>query len=277
MRLAICNETFADRPLADACEVIRRLGYEGIELAPFTLTDNIYALSDHERNGIRQTIGDAGLQTVGLHWLLARTSGLHLISEERAVQKATARYLCELARLCRDIGGKVLVFGSPQQRRLPASMSQETGIESAAGLLQQVLPVLEETQVVLAIEPLSSLECNFLPSAAHAAQLVERIAHPQVRMILDAKAMAHEDRPIPDIIRTHASKLAHFHVNDPNLLGPGMGSLDFAPILSALHAMRYQGWMSVEVFDLTPGPEQIADSSIKYLHRILKTLEAQST
>jgi sugar phosphate isomerase/epimerase len=84
--------------------------------------------------------------------------------------------------------------------------------------------------------------------------------------------MATESVAIPDLIYQHRQLLAHFHANDPNRQGPGFGGLDFHPILRALGEIDYAGWVSVEVFDYTPGIERLARESIDYLHNCLLNL-----
>ena len=180
------------------------------------------------------------------------------------MRQRTADYLVELALLCGDLGGKVMVLGSPVQRNLAEGMTKSQGMAYAAEILCEVLPVLESNGVVLALEPLGPQETNFLLTAAEAVELIERVSSPQVQLHLDCKAMASEATPIVDLIRRNRDVLAHFHANDPNRQGPGFGSLDFVPIFQALKEIRYDGWVSVEVFDYSPGIERLA----KREHRV---------
>ncbi|TWT96142.1 D-tagatose 3-epimerase [Botrimarina colliarenosi] len=268
MRFALCNETFADRPLADGFHLAAEIGYTGIELAPFTLGDpaapgggelrDARQLSASDRKKIKAAATDAGLEVVGLHWLLAKTEGFYLTSPDPAVQQATADYLAALAVLCADLGGKVMVLGSPQQRNRLPGVSLEEATDHAATVLGAMLPVCEDRGVTLALEPLGPAEGDFLNTAAEAVALADRLGSPACRLHLDVKAMASEPTPIVDIVTANAAHTAHFHANDPNLLGPGMGEVDFPPIYQALEATGYDGWVSVEVFRYEPSPEEIA-------------------
>ncbi|MHB1035756.1 MAG: sugar phosphate isomerase/epimerase family protein [Pirellulales bacterium] len=272
MKFAICNETFLDWPFDRAFAFARDCGYEGIEIAPFTITHDVRQITPERRAEVRDQAARAGLEVVGLHWLLAKTEGFYLTSPDPAVRRATAEYLGELARLCRDLGGAVMVLGSPQQRNLLPGIAHEEALAHAAEVLQAVVPTLEETDVVLAVEPLAPAETDFLVTAAQAVQLIERVGSPQCRLHLDCKAMSGESTPMPELIRRNRSLLAHFHANDPNRQGPGFGSLDFVPIFEALGQIDYRGWVSVEVFDYAPGVERLARESIEYMHRCLEEL-----
>jgi sugar phosphate isomerase/epimerase len=270
MKWAICNETFLDWPHERAFEFAADCGYTGIEIAPFTLGADAREIAAPLRAQIRRLAADAGLEVVGLHWLLAKTRGLHLTSPEADVRRRTADYLGELAQLCRDLGGRVLVLGSPQQRNLPAGVTPADGMNFAAEVFERAVPLLEETDTVLAVEPLSAAEGNFLLTAAEGVELVRRIGSPHCRLHLDCKAMSSETTPIPQLIRRYGEELVHFHANDPNRQGPGFGQLDFKPILAALREIGYGGWVSVEVFDLAPGPERLARESLEYLRHCLQ-------
>ena len=267
-RYAICNETFPDWPLDKVCRFAAGCGYGGVEIAPFTLGASVAAISKADRARLRREAEAAGVQLVGLHWLLARTEGLHLTSPDPDVRRRTADYLGALAEFCAELGGAVMVFGSPKQRSLLPGVSREQAMEHAADVLRRAAPVFERFGVVLALEPLSAKTTTFMTTAAEAVELADRVGSPRCRLLLDCLAMSSESAPIPDLICAHGSRLAHFHANDPNSLGPGMGTLDFGPILGALREVDYRGWISVEVFAAGPGPEELTRRSIEYLKRV---------
>ena len=132
MRFAICQELFTDWDWERQCRFIASVGYTGIEVAPFTLAGRIGQVSAERRRLLRQQAADNGLSIIGLHWLLAKTEGLHLTSPDAAVRRATAAYLVELGQACADLGGDLMVFGSPQQRSLQPGVTREQGYENAA-------------------------------------------------------------------------------------------------------------------------------------------------
>ncbi len=268
MRYAICNETYAEWPLEQACDAAAQSGYTGLEVAPFTLSGLVSEISSRKRSEIRETIDRAGLACVGLHWLLARTEGFHVTHPDAQLRGATVEYLGELARLCRDLGGRVLVFGSPKQRSLLSGTTPDQALERLHEVFSRLLPVLEQTDTVLALEPLAPTETDVLTTAAETCRLIERIGSPRVRLHLDVKAMSSESLSYRDIIRASARHLEHFHANDANLRGPGFGAVDFGPILNSLRQIDYAGWVSVEVFDYAPGPERLARESIAYMRGV---------
>jgi len=262
MKYGICNETFGDWPLEKALAYAREAGYTGWEVAPFMLTDDIFSFSAQQRADYRGQVQQAGFETIGLHWLLAQTTDLHLTMIDADTRKRTADYLCELARLCSDLGGQVMVLGSPVQRNFPEDQSVESAMENAAQVLNEVVAELETQSVRIALEPLGRAEGNFLNTATDARRLQSMIDSPLVQLHLDVKAMSDEPTPTPKIIRDNADAMIHFHANDPNRQGPGMGDVDFVPIFEALREIDYDGWVSVEVFDYDPGVERLVSESM---------------
>jgi sugar phosphate isomerase/epimerase len=274
MKYAICNETFQDWEFAKAFSYARSCGYEGIEIAPFTLAPSANQVSPARRREVRSQIEEAGLQCVGLHWLLAKTEGYYLTSPDEDMQRRTGTYLATLAALCDDLGGSLMVLGSPQQRNLLPGVTLDEAMRHAAATISHALTAFEDRGITLALEPLGPGEGDFLNTAASGIELAKMIDSPWCRLHLDVKAMSSESKPIPDIIRESRDWMAHFHANDPNLLGPGMGEVAFDPIIAALLEIDYQGWVSVEVFRYEPDIETICEKSIHYLRETLARVQS---
>jgi len=273
MKFALCNEMFESRPMAEVCSVASRLGYHGIEIAPFTLAPSVAEVSTQQRQEVRKVIQDHGLETVGLHWLFARPAApnlppLHLTTPEQATWQRTRDYLAALLDLCSDLGGKVLVLGSPKQRSILENQTPKGAWRRAVEMLSSVVDQAEDQGLTIALEPLSPAETNFINTVADGMKMVHQIDHPNFKIHLDVKAMSSEPQPVPAVIRSvKAADIGHFHVNDPNLYGPGMGAVDYAPIAEAVREIGYNQWLSVEVFKYDPDPETIARKSIDYLRQ----------
>ena len=266
MPYAICNELFEDWPLDKTAAFVAELGYQGLELAPFTLCNLVTDLSAADRRRIRRTVEGAGLAVVGLHWLLAQTEGFQLNDSDPDVRARTAQYLLDLIDCCAELGGDVLIFGSPQQRDVPPDRSRAEAWKSTAEIMHACGVRAQQQDVLFCIEPLSRNETNFIVNVDEAAELVRQVDHPGLQMMVDTKAMSNDPRPIPEQIQTVHPLFHHVHLNDPNLRGPGMGDLDFRPILQTLDDLDYARWLSVEVFDFTPGAERTARDSLAYLN-----------
>lgn len=273
MKFAICQELFEGWDWERQCQTIASIGYTGIELAPFTLASRVGEVSPEHRRELRVIAESHGLTICGLHWLLAKTEGFHLTTADASVRQATSQYLADLAHACADLGGSILVFGSPAQRNVPEGMSREQAYANAAEVFRAAMPVLAGRGVTLAMEPLTPKETNFVNSCAEAVELMQLVDHPNFALHQDVKAMLSETQSIPELIAKHSAQTRHFHVNDDNLLGPGMGRTDYHPIFTALRQTNYSGWVSVEVFDYRPGAEHIARESLQYMQRVLQDLD----
>ena len=268
MKFAICNETYGGWDFDRTCAHIAASGYQGVEIAPFTLQEDPREISEAESADIGKRALAAGLEVVGLHWLLVKPAWLHLTTDDPLLRKDTVAFGRHLARTCAAMGGSVMVWGSPKQRDLAEGWDYDEATVRAADTLRQIAETAGALGVTIAMEPLARAETNFLNTAAETIKLIEQVDHPACRLHLDVKAMSDETKPIPEIIEESKAYTAHFHANDPNLRGPGTGEVRYPPIVDALRATGYDGYVSVEVFDYTPDPETIAAESIAFLKQV---------
>ncbi len=273
MRIALCNEVLAGMPLAQQCELAAALGYDGLEIAPFTLSDTPQLMSAGAAANIRATVESFGLVVTGLHWLLVKPDGLSLTDPDAALRARTLEVMKRLTGLCAELGGKVLVHGSPKQRQIAPGESHASALARLQDGLAQVARDAGANDVTYCIEPLSRNETQLLNTVAQAAAVVRAIDHPHLRTMIDCSAAGlSETESVADLIDRWlpTGLIAHIQLNDPNRRGPGQGEMRFAPILAALRRQRYAGVLALEPFDYLPDGPATAAFCIGYLRGLLE-------
>ena len=268
MKFGICNEIFRDWKIEDTFAHCARLGYDAVEIAPFTLAKYVTDIPAAERTRIRAAASRAGIAISGIHWVLASTEGLYLTSPDAATRTRTADYLCALVEFCADLGGQSIVVGSPKQRSLLPGVTTEQAWAWATEVFRPAVQLAERRGITICLEPLPLEDTDFINTAADAIRFTRGLPSPNFKVILDVRAMSHEAKPVPQIIRESRGEFAYVHANDKNLKGPGFGAVDFVPIAAALKEVGYDGMVSVEVFKFDEGPEAIATRSQEYLRRV---------
>ena len=267
MNFAICNEIFQGWKIEDAIHFAAKTGYAGIEIAPFTIAKYVTDIPKPERQRIRAAAAQADIAITGIHWVLAQTEGLFLTHNDPAVREKSSKYFTELVEFCSDLGGNIIVVGSPKQRNIPEGATAAQAWDWAKETIRPAVARALQRGVTICIEPLSPQETNFINTGEEAVRFVKQFHSPSLKAILDVKAMSSEKKPIPQIIQESWPYFAYFHANDKNLKGPGFGEVDFHPIAAALRDVGYGGWVSVEVFNFDEGPEAIATRSLDYLRK----------
>jgi len=276
VKIALCNEVLQPMPFVRQCEFAAALGYDGLELAPFTVSDEPHRMIAQERAAIRRAAADAGLRITGLHWLLLAPKGLSITSADAAVRERTVEVMRRLIDLCADLGGSVLVHGSPGQRQVPPNEPRETALARARDCFAAVAEDAERAAVRYCIEPLARTETQLINTVAEAAAIVDAIGNPALRTMIDASAAAQtESESVAALVDRWlpTGRVAHVQVNDRNRRGPGEGEDQFAPVFAALQRHGYAGVVAVEPFKYLPDGPACAARAIGYIRGILETLE----
>ncbi len=277
MRVALCNEVLGAMPFAEQCALARTLGYDGLEVAPYTLAEAPHRMSEAEVSAARRAAAQAGIAITGLHWLLVKPAGLSISTRDDATRQRTVEVMLALVDLCAALGGRYLVHGSPQQRRIDEGDTREAALARAQECFARVAERAAKAGVVYCIEPLGAPQTPLLNTLAEAAAMVASIGSASVRTMLDCSAAARMERePLHALVERWlpAGMIAHVQLNDPNRRGPGQGEQRFAPLLAALKRLGYAGDLAVEPFDYVPDGPGAAARAIGYVRGILEALEA---
>jgi sugar phosphate isomerase/epimerase len=273
MKIALCNEVLQPLPFEQQCALSAALGYDGLEIAPFTLAADPTAISGAAASGFVRVAADHGLAITGLHWLLVAPAGLSIVGDDAALRRRTADVMVRMVELCARMGGSYLVHGSPRQRSVPPGTTHALALDRARECFARAARAAEQAGVVYCIEPLAKAETDLINTVAEAIEVVDAIGSPALRTMIDCSAAGQtESESVPALIRRWwpSGKLAHVQVNDPNRRGPGQGAMAFAPILGALREVAYDGVIAVEPFDYRPDGPGCAARSIGYLRGLME-------
>lgn len=272
-RHSICNEVYQGWDFAEACRHIKATGYQGIEIAPFTLSEDPCNISAADRRNYAGIINGEGLAFVGLHWLMVAPKGLHVTTPDDELRVRSWDHIRGLVDLCADLGPNgVMIFGSPLQRCTTGGSTRAEATQRYIDGLASVAPHAEQRGVRILVEALPANQTDVIGSLDEAARIVAQVASPAILTMFDTHNAVDETEPHSVLVERHFDVIRHVHVNETDGGHCGTGDYDFAPVFATLKRLNYQGWISLEAFVFAPGAERIASESLRYLNSIIEKL-----
>ncbi len=274
-KFAMCNECMEELPWEEQCRIISEAGYTGVEIAAFTLVqESVNELTPPQRQELVTVMDDHGLDCVGLHWLLAPPpEGLHFTTPDDAQRERTVQYLADLVDFCADLGGTVMIFGSPNQRNT-VGISVEEAKKNFADGLAQVADQAQARDVKILVETLDSSQTDVVNTMAESLEIVNAVNHPAIGTMFDYHNTLDETESLEALVRTYFDHIDHIQIQemDGRHLGTGDAATAYVDSFKALRELNYDEWISLEIFDFTPGGRVIAEESMA----VLRQLEAAS-
>ncbi len=271
-RYALCNELFEKMDFAESCRLAKRLGYSGLEIAPFTLADTVDDIPAARRRELSGIMRSEGLTFAGLHWLLLTPKWLHITTADKALRERSWDYFRKLIDFAGDLGSpSVMVLGSPKQRGSQGSTVVDATAYLAEGLAK-VAPQAKARHTTICLEALDHTATDVINTVDEAVAVVRKVKHPAVQSMFDYHNVADEKAPSDEVVRRYYPHVRHVHINEMDGRHPGTGNLDFLPVLQVLAQKRYQGWVSLEVFDFKAGAERICRETMEHLRALERRL-----
>lgn len=270
-KYAMCNESMRDKSWARQCRIISNAGYTGVEIAAFTFVERgVQELTARDRKQMVSIMNDNGLECVGLHWLLAPPpEGLHFTTPDEKIRTRTVAYLDELIDFCGDLGGTVMIFGSPKQRNTMGISRGQANKYFADGLAA-VADHAADRSVMILLETLDKSQTDVVNTTAEAMTIIRQINHPAIQTMFDFHNTKDETEDFVTLLRKYKDYIHHVHVMemDGRHLGTGNAVNEYVDAFQYLRDIKYDKWVSLEVFDFTPGGEIIANESMEVLKKI---------
>lgn len=271
-KYCFCNEIIREYSWAEQCEIMAEAGYSGVEIAPFTLvSQGVQEIGAAARQQMVSDMKNNGIECAGLHWLFTPPpEGLHFTTRDNQIRQKSVDYLSALIDFCADLGGEVMIFGSPNQRSTVDGVTVPEAMDYFADGLAQVADQARQRNVMILVEPLSMDQTNVVNTLADSMEIVNKVNHPAISTMFDIHNTADESEPMDVLIREYIDHIHHVHVQnmDGTVIMQDQIPDNFIRVFEELKTLNYNKWVSLEVFDYSPGGRTIAMEGMKTFEEI---------
>ena len=274
MKFGLCNEIYYDKTVFEAIKHAAGVGYHGLELAPFTLTDDIMSYPVNKQKDIAKCASDHGVEILGLHWLLLKPEGLHITTPDKSVRDKTLDVFKKLIEINSNTGGRIMTLGSPKQRNFDEkSDTKDAATKRGIEFFQKLTGELEAANSILALEPLETEFTNFMAHTDETCRIIDSLGSKAFGITLDTHFLRWEKEEfgfsVDELFKVAGEKLVHLHIQDDNRNAPGRGNADFTEFIDAVKEINWQGYISMETKKQKDTPEFIAENGIKFMKSFL--------
>ena len=256
MKLAASNIGWDRAHEAEVADLMKRLGFEGVEIAPGVSLSDVAGATPGEVRAVRETWARRGLPIVSMQALLFGHPEL-LIFADAETRERTRLHLEHVIRIGADLGAHALVFGSPGNRRAGDRNPAEVAA-IARELFHGLGEVAAACGTALCIEPNpAEYGCDFVRTAREGLELVRGVRSEGFRLHLDAAGLTMSGDPPARVPHEALAAAHHFHASEVSLAPLGSGTVDHEGFARELRKTGYHGWVSMEMRAVA-GPDSLA-------------------
>lgn len=280
MKLAVSNIAWEPQERLAAYEIISRNAITGLEIAPglfLAAADDPFEPDAATMQRARREIAEAGLELVSMQSLLFGVEGAALFEGPEARDRLT-RGMSRAIALAGELEIGNLVFGSPQQRKVPEGMAMQAALAEAAEVFARMgdEAAAAGTRIAVEFNP-AAYGTNFLTHAEQAIDFVRRVDHPAVTLNFDLGAIYMNDAfdRIETLISAAIGQIGHVHVSEPFLAPAPASAEDAVVLLQLLRDAGYGRWVSIEM-KRPEGGLATLEAHVARLAAASRTLESAS-
>lgn len=257
MRLAISNIAWDTAEDEEVATLLQRFGVDAIDIAPGKYFPDPAKATDEDIARVKNWWFERGIEITGMQALLFGTTDLNVFGPP-GTQDAMLQHLTAVCRIGADLGAKRIVFGSPKNRDRTGLSDQQT-MDVAVSFFRRLGDIAQSYGVVICLEP--NPPCygaNFMTTSSETAEVVKQIAHPAVRMQLDAGALTINGEDPATVLQVSAPLIGHVHASEPDLLPLGDGGTDHASVVAALKQHLPNHVVSIEMLATKSEPHEVS-------------------
>lgn len=255
MRLAISNIAWDAAEDDEIAKLLQEYAIDAIDIAPGKYFPEPVSTTDAEISQVRRWWAERGIEITGMQALLFGTSGLNVFAED-SVQAAMLNHLNAVCRIAAGLGAKRLVFGSPRNRDR-SGLDDVQAIETAVPFFRRLGDIAQSYGVVVCLEPNPSCYgANFMTTSDEAAMVVEKVAHPAIRLQLDTGELTINGEDPRQVLQRSAELIGHIHASEPDMLPLGEGGADHELMAELLEQYLPNHVVSIEMLSTKNEPHR---------------------
>lgn len=247
LKASVCIDAVLESlPTQPALELVSKLGYEAIEFWKWWDKDLVSLLADCDRLGLR----------------IAACCTKFVSLVDPAVRPEYLDGLRQSVAAAQRLGCPTLIS---QVGDLRVGVSRQAQHDCLVAGLRAAVPVLEESNVTLAIEPLNELVDHvgyYLVRSDEAFEIVREVNSPHIKVTFDIYHQQISEGNVIANLQANMQHVAHLHAaGNPGRHELTCGELHYPSIFEAIRKTQYNGYVGLEYWPLeTPekGLQQVA-------------------
>jgi sugar phosphate isomerase/epimerase len=280
MKLAFSTNAYLKFSFPETVRRLARIGYTGVEI----MADVPHAwpayMLDEQKQAIRQALADNKLAISNINSFM-----MHAINDprqkywypswiepDRHYRQIRIDHTMRALTMAKELGAPCITTepGGPVE----PGQSWAAALKLFVEMIKPVADHAEKEGVLLLVEPEPGL---LIETADQFLEFMQHMQSPAVGMNFDiGHSYCVSDDPATTIPRV-AKYIRHFHLEDiaatrvHHHMVPGDGAIDFAACLRAIRAMKYDGWVTVELYPYIDDPDLAARTALTRVQAILAT------
>lgn len=241
--------------------ILNRCKISQVELAPTKIWPKPLLATKEELLSYRKFWNAKGIGIVALQSLLFGFPEFELFGPNAPEMLS---YLKGIVEMAEKLGARVLVFGSPKNRKR-GELAAPDAVKIAAPFFREIGDFAATKGICFCIEPNPTVyACDFVTTSEQGAALVKEVGSEGFGLHLDLGGMFLAEEPIEEQLRKLAPAIRHFHVSAVNLahVDPDNSPIPYSSAIKMLKESGYTGTLSIEMVGKAPNNLPEVESSL---------------
>ena len=275
MKLGFSLNAYTKKSLPTAIKSISKIGFSGIEIV-LDIPHAFLPLKKSKIEKIKRSLKTWNLKVTNLNantvlgWHIGKKNPEKfepsLSTNNEKLRKWRINYTKQAIDLACELKSPSISITSGLLKKT----HKDTYLNNFRNSLNELASYAEERKIKIAIE----YEPNLLIENSKDVSQFLNSEHDNVGINLDTCHAAVLGENIPKLIKNFHKKIFHTHISDCKNqkhyhLIPGLGEIDFVKMYLALQKIKYNGYLTAELYTYSQEPDKAAKDTLNYFKKLM--------